>query len=174
MKEETFSITTLNDLLDYNARRFTSAEIQLKNHLPGWINQANSLQLKSILLRYVDFITDHVKKLETFVEKESIKSISLSNRVMKSFIEDADEKLAGCTDIEVKDACLLECVQAINHFKVSMYGTAAAFSKALGMEKEAAVFHLAEVNEKQIDDRLSQLAEHEINRRAKAPLVIPG
>jgi hypothetical protein len=32
--------------------------------------------------------------------------------------------------------------------------------------------HEAEVNEKQIDDRLSQLAEHEINIKAKAPIAL--
>ena len=78
----------------------------------------------------------------------------------------------NCTDAEVKDACLLACIQAINHFKISMYGTAAAFANALDMEKQAAIFHEAEVNEKQIDDRLSQLAEHEINIRAKITYCI--
>jgi len=42
------------------------------------------------------------------------------------------------------------------------------------MEKSGIVFHEAEINEKQIDDRLSQLAEHEINVEAKSPLVLPG
>jgi hypothetical protein len=42
----------------------------------------------------------------------------------------------------------------------------------LNLEKFASVFHEAEINEKQIDDRLSQLAEHEINARAKAPILL--
>ena len=54
-----------------------------------------------------------------------------------------------------------------------MYGTAAAFAKALGNDKFAAIFHEAEVNEKLIDIRLSQLAEQEINSKAKAPIVLP-
>jgi hypothetical protein len=41
------------------------------------------------------------------------------------------------------------------------------------MEKAAQFFHQAEVNEKQIDDRLSQLALYEINSRAKAPITLP-
>ena len=109
-----------------------------------------------------------------FYEEEKIVSLSLTNRVMKAFIEEAEEKLANCTDAEIKDACLLACIQAINHFKISTYGTAAAFANALGMEKQATFFHEAEVNEKQIDDRLSQLAEHEINIKAKTPIVLPG
>jgi ferritin-like metal-binding protein YciE len=93
---------------------------------------------------------------------------------MLAFIEDANEKLNNCADQQVIDACLLASIQGINHFKISLYGTAAAFAKELGMEKFASVFHEAEVNEKQIDDRLSQLAEHEINISAKTPIVLPN
>ena len=168
------TITTLHKLLDYDARKFTSAEIQLKNSLPEWINNAGSLQLKTVLQNYLDFVQKHVQKMDSFFAEEKINSLSLTNRVMRAFIEETEEKLANCTDAEVKDACLLACIQAINHFKISTYGTAAAFANALGMEKQAAIFHEAEVSEKQIDDRLSQLAEHEINIKAKAPILLQG
>ena len=168
------TITTLHNLLDYDARKFTSAEIQLKNILPDWISKAGSLKLKTVLQKYLDFVQQHVQKLEGFFEEEQINSLSINNRVMHAFIEEAGEKLNSCTDAEVKDACLLACIQAINHFKISTYGTAAAFAKALDMQNQAAVFHEAEINEKQIDDRLSQLAEFEINVKAKAPIVLPA
>lgn len=93
---------------------------------------------------------------------------------MLAFIEETNEKLNSCADQKAQDACLLACIQGINHFKISLYGTAAAFAKQLEMEKFASLFHKAEVNEKQIDDRLSQLAEHEINIAAKTPVVLPG
>jgi len=174
MAENNSTITTLRDLLDYDARKFSSAEIQLKNCLPQWINKAGSLQLKTVLQKYLDFVQQHVQKMEEFFEEEKISSLSLTNRIMQAFIEETNEKLSNCTDAEVSDACLLACVQAINHFKISIYGTAAAFANALGMEKVAVVFHETEINEKQIDDRLSQLAEHEINIKARAPIVLPG
>jgi ferritin-like metal-binding protein YciE len=174
MTDNNMKINTLHDLLDYNSRKFTSAEIQLKNRLPEWINHAVSEKLKTVLLKYHDYIQDHVKKLEKFFEQEEINSISVSNRVMRAFIEETDEKLNNCSDSEVKDACLLASIQSINHFKVSIYGTAASFSNTLGMEDHAKLFHEAEINEKQIDDRLSQLAEHEINTKAKAPVVLAG
>jgi hypothetical protein len=40
------------------------------------------------------------------------------------------------------------------------------------MSKYAELFHEAEANEKQIDDRLTQLAEFEINIRAKSPSIL--
>jgi ferritin-like metal-binding protein YciE len=174
MLENNQAISTLHNLLDYDARKFTSAEIQLRKSLPGWIEMATSIKLKMVLQKYADLVQEHVQKMESFIEEEQITSLSLDTRVMKAFIVEADEKLANCIDAEVKDACLLACIQAINHFKISAYGTAAAFANELGMEKPAAVFHEAEVNEKQIDDRLSQLAGHEINVKAKTPIVLTG
>ncbi len=40
------------------------------------------------------------------------------------------------------------------------------------MTEAATIFYEAEVSEKQIDDRLSQLAEYEINVKAKSPSLI--
>lgn len=173
MTENNLTITNLHDLLDYNARKFANAEIQLRNSLNEWMAKTNSLKLKEVLHKYLDFIQQHLQRLESFFEAEQINSLSRTNRIMKSFIEETEEKLNNCADPEVKDACLLASVQDINHFKISLYGTAAAFARELNMEKFAGVFHEAEINEKQIDDRLSQLAEHEINIRAKAPIVLP-
>jgi ferritin-like metal-binding protein YciE len=174
MPENNQAITSLHGLLDYDASQFTIAEIQLKNILPVWISKASSLKLKTVLQRYLDLIQQHVQKMEDFFEEDKIKSLSFKNRVMQAFIDEAEAKLANCTDFATKDASLLASIQGINHFKISAYGTAAAFANTLNMEKQAAIFHEAEVTEKQIDDRLSQLAEHEINVNAKAPIEING
>ncbi len=171
MKENTPGIHGLHALLDYDARKFIIAEIILKNKLPEWINMAGSLKLKNVFQKYQDIVKSHIEQLEIFIE-EDIASLSLNNRIMKAFTEEADEKLGTCSDLAVKDACLLAALQIICHYKISTYGTAAAFAKALGMEKQASVFHEAEINEKHIDDRLSQLAEHEININARAPFIL--
>lgn len=172
MFEPNQPLHTLRDLLDYDMRKFISAEIQLQNSLPKWINTARSVKLKSVLFRYSDVVQQHIKKIEPFIEQEQISSLSVNNQMIQSFIKEMEEKLAWCTDPEVTDACLTASIQAINHYKISMYGTAAAFAKTLGHEEQAAVFHEVEVNEKQIDDRLSQLADFEINKNAKGPFVL--
>ncbi|MBK8090351.1 MAG: DUF892 family protein [Chitinophagaceae bacterium] len=167
------TITTLHNLLDYEASKFSSAEIQLTHVLPEWISKANSEMLKNILQKYLDYIHQHLEKLELIIEEENIISLALTNAVMRTYIEETREKLAMCTDKEVADACLLSSIQTINHFKISAYGTAAAFSNMLELEKTAAFFHEAEISEKQIDDRLTQLAKFEINAKAKFPISLP-
>ena len=168
------TITTLHNLLDYDAGKFTSAESQLLQILPEWIRKTSSVKFKNVLQRYFDFVQHHLQKMEDFFEGERISSLCLTNRAMHAFIDEAEEKLSHCADAGIRDACLLACVQAINHFKISTYGTAAAFANALEMDKQVAIFREAEINEKQIDDRLSQLAEYEINIIAKAPATLPG
>ncbi len=172
MSENNSNITTLHELLDFEGRKFISAEIQLKKVLPQWINIAGSIKLKNLLQKYRDFIEQHIENMQAFYEEEHINSLSLHNKIMEAFIEEAEDKLRSCTDSAVKDACLLAEVQSINHFKISTYGTAASFAYLLGLEKTSEVFHQASVNEKQIDDRLKRLAQYEINGRAKAPLEL--
>lgn len=167
------NINTLHNLLDYDIRKFTIAEIQLQKILRSWINKAGSLKLKTVLQKYQDAVEKHIQKMQGFYEEEGIVSISLYNRVMQAFIDETEEKLNYCSDAAIKDACILASVQSINHFKISTYGTARAFCNTLGLERIAHVFHEAETNEKQIDDRLTQLAEHEINIEARAPIVLP-
>jgi ferritin-like metal-binding protein YciE len=174
MPDTNQSITTLHHLLDYDASKFTNAEIHLRNSLPEWINKTNSLMLKTVLQKYLGFVEEHVHKMEDFFGQEDFNALSLNNRIMQAFIDETNEKITTCTDPEIKDACLLAGIQAINHYKISIYGTATAFARALEMEKHAALFYEAEGNEKQIDSRLSQLAEFEINKKAKTPFVLPG
>jgi len=167
------TITTLHNLLDYEASKFSSAEIQLTHVLPEWISKANSMTLKNVLQKYLDYIQRHLEKLELIIEEEKIISLALTNHVMRTYIEETREKLSLCTDKEVSDACLLASIQSINHFKISAYGTAAAFANMLELGNTAVFFHEAEVSEKQIDDRLTQLAAFEINAKAKSPISLP-
>ena len=166
-------INTLHNLIDYDISKFVSAENELKMTLPKWISIASSFQLKTALQKYLDFVGQHLLRLEEFIDQEEISLLNVNNRIMRVLIEETQEELSHCSNVEVKDACLLARVQAINHFKICLYGTAAAFAKLLELNKSAEIFHEAEINEKHIDDRLSQLAEYEVNLKAKSPIALP-
>ena len=170
---EANTIHTLHNLIDYDISKFLSAEVELKNSLKKWADQANSLQLKGVIHKYLDFVNQHVAGIETFIELEQIGVVDVSNPIMLAFIKDTEECLSYCTNADIKDACLLASIQGINHYKISAYGTAAAFAGLLELERDASIFREAEINEKHIDDRLSQLASYEINIEAKSPVSLP-
>ena len=80
------TITTLHDLVDYDARKLLSAEQQMEHVLPDWINKAGSVVLKSILQQYLDFVKTQNEKVREFVNEENINSLSRVNNVMQSLI----------------------------------------------------------------------------------------
>ena len=169
MEVNNSSISDLGKLLDYDISQCISAENQLHVILPDWINKTTSQKLKAILEKYREFIQQHIQKMETLLDESSSAFRDTKNRIMDAYIKEAEQTMFTCQDMDVRDAALLASIQAINHFKISVYGTAAAFAKVLNMEKQAEVFYWIDINEKHIDDRLSQLAEHEINVKAKDP-----
>jgi len=172
MANDFFSITTLRNLVDYDTMNLAGAEAQLDSILPNWIDKAGSVSLKVILEKYHDYVRQHVQKIQGCINERNINSYTPTINIMQAFILEAREKMNNCTDIEVRDACLLSGIQDINHYKISRYGTAAAFAKSIGNDSSAAVFYNAEQNEKEIDKSLSQLAKQEINIRARAPIVL--
>ena len=166
------TISTLHQLLDHDARKFISAEVILRQALPVWITRCGSLNLKTVLQKYHDEVEAHLVKFEDFVTTEQISSLTLVNGIMEAYVADINDKMHLCSDSEVRDAVLLAGIQLINHYKISIYGTAAAFARALDMEQAATIFYSAEAAEKQTDSRLSQLAEFDINKKARSPFSL--
>ena len=163
---------TLNDLLLEDAKIMINGEKELKSVLSEWISTASSLKLKNILHYYDHFVEHHVENIESCFPNGKINGGIHADIVMKSLIQTTKDKIEKCLDAEVKDACLLASIQKIIHLKICLYGTAIAYAKALEIEKYINLFKEAENNEKQIDQKLSILAEKEINIIAKSPILI--
>lgn len=170
--ENNTTISTLHQLLDYNTQSFVVGEVHLQQALQHWIEKASAVKLKAVFQKYLDHTQQNVTSFEKFIDAEKMNLISNENKILNVLIEDATDRFALCSDPEIKDACLLASVQVINHYKICTYGTAAAYATTLGMEEAAKIFKTAEINEKQIDDRLSQMAEFEINKKATSPIVL--
>ena len=62
MREDIMGLTTLHDLIDFDARKLNGAERQLENILPDWISKASSLSLKNVLQQYLDFVKDNIQR----------------------------------------------------------------------------------------------------------------
>jgi len=170
--ETNTDITCLRRLLGEDSSRLISGEVQLRNNLGDWMSKEQSPLFKAIMDRYLDMTERHIRDLEQFCEDEQLSSVHISNRVIKALMEELNEKLASCSCNEVKTACLLAGIQSINHYKISAYGTAAAYAGAIRLEKAALFFHQAEHDEKIIDEELSRLATREINNKALTPVII--
>lgn len=172
MNTDLLAVTSLQDLLQQYAGKFTSGEVQLKNSLTAWIDKASALALKNILRHYQRLVDKHVNLLLQYHARNELKTLPFNDIVMEAFIKDTNNQLVHCTDNAVLDACLVASMQSINHYKISLYGTAAAYARSIGDSYSASLFYEAKYNESEIDLMLTRLADTEVNLRARSPETI--
>lgn len=122
------------------------------------------------LRQYIVDVERHTKMLQALCQQEEINVPRAANRIIKSIVEEVNEKMSACSCNEVKDACLVSGLQLINHFKVRAYGTGATYAESAGLEDMASILYKASVDERYMDEELTHLAIHEINKKAMTPL----
>jgi ferritin-like metal-binding protein YciE len=165
------TICTLHDLLIYDTRKILDCEEQLIRILPEWMEKVKSSRLKVVLEHYLVYLKYHVDGIRKFFERKKLIDFTVQNNLTYAFIDEVNEKMNDCRDAEIVDALLLSGIQEINHYKICVYGTIAAFAATLDLDISASEFHTNEKDEKDIDSRLSFLAEQEINPLAKSPII---
>jgi ferritin-like metal-binding protein YciE len=72
--------------------------------------------------------------------------------------EDADDA--------VLDAGLIAAAQRVEHYEITAYGTLMAWAKALGRQEALELLGENEREEKEADEKLSELAETFVNQQA--------
>ena len=66
----------------------------------------------------------------------------------------------------MRDAGMLAAAQAVEHYEISRYGTLRAWAEKLGMNEAAQLLEETLQEEKETDEKLTELAESEINVEA--------
>lgn len=167
--EKSENICCLRSLINLNVQEISAGEVMLKGLLPEWVGKENCNSVKLILHDYLDLIETHIEELAIICAREEILSSAANDNIIVSLLPSLEFNLLRCGSPEVKDVYLVAALQIINHVKISLYGSLAAFASSLRLGKAGMFFHQAELDEKNIDDRLSYLAEHILNRSAVDP-----
>ncbi|MFA6245861.1 MAG: hypothetical protein WC615_02900 [Mucilaginibacter sp.] len=85
----------LYKLLDHNAGRYLSAEMQPKKY-PPWVGWAGFASVQRSLLSYLNIVQQHLQKLTAFFERESLCAPALISSAMRAIITCTDEKPDDC------------------------------------------------------------------------------
>lgn len=85
---------------------------------------------------------------------------------MEGLIKEGSETIKEDYD-EVKDAAIIGVAQRVEHYEIAGYGTVRAFAELLGEAEHVSLLEETLNEEKQADEKLTQLAE-EINAAAEA------
>jgi ferritin-like metal-binding protein YciE len=82
---------------------------------------------------------------------------------MEGIVAEGAEMIEEEADAEVKDAGLIAAAQRVEHYEMAGYGTARTYAELLGDREGAKLPQATLEEEKQTDEKLSQLADAAIN-----------
>ena len=157
---------TLHDLYLNELRDLYSAETQLLDALPKMAEAAGSSQLKEAFTGHLKQTEGHVRRLEEIFEALGEEPSGEICKAMQGLIAEGEDYVKASGERDVRDAGLIGAAQRVEHYEMAGYGTTRALAERLG-ESEAAEKLQATLDEEgEADQKLTAIAEGEVNAEA--------
>lgn len=87
---------------------------------------------------------------------------------MEGLVEESKEIIEEVEAGPVRDAALIGAAQKVEHYEIASYGTLAALAKQLGLTSALELLLSTLEEEKLTDEKLSKLAQQDVNQAAGA------
>jgi len=159
---------TLKDLFEHEIKDIYSAEKQLTEALPKMVKAATDSKLKDAFSGHLEETKKQFEEIQAICEELDIKPTSTKCKAMAGLIKECEGMIKEDGDADVKDAGLIACAQRVEHYEISAYGTSVRFAKELGHDKIAKQLQTILDQEYNADQKLDDLAEGRINKKAKS------
>ena len=160
------SMKTMNDLLITFMQDVYYAERQILKALPKMAKASENEELKQALMHHREETQGQVERLERAFEALGKRARGQTCEAIKGLIEEGDEIVEEFEAGTVRDAGILACAQAVEHYEMARYGTIIAWAKAVGADDVARLMQATLDEEKKADTTLNQLAQRRINQQA--------
>jgi ferritin-like metal-binding protein YciE len=142
-----------------------SAETQMVKALPKLAKASSNAELRRGFEEHLRQTSEHVSRLEQIFEMLTEKPTGKKCLGMEGLVKEGSETMQEGYEDAVMDAALIGAAQRVEHYEIAGYGTVRAFAALLGESEQVSLLEETLREEKQTDDRLTQLAER-INSQA--------
>ena len=160
MPNESFKQLYVDELKD-----LYSAENQLVKALPKMAKAATSEELREGFEEHLEQTKGQVQRLETIFQSLNESPKGKKCMGMEGLVKEGSEVMEEDLEDAVLDAALIGAAQRVEHYEIAAYGTVCEFAKVLGETKHASLLEETLEEEKETDEKLTQLAK-EINAQA--------
>ena len=144
------------------------AEKHLTKTLPKMKKKATTDQLKSAIEEHLTQTEEHVRRLEQVFEICGKKAQAKKCDAMEGLSKEGDSVVEETEDGSMtRDAGIIMAAQKVEHYEIATYGSLVQFAKTLGMDKAAEILHKTLDEEKQTDEKLTEIAEWHVNQAAQ-------
>lgn len=160
---------TLRTALIDEIKDLYHAEKQLTKALPKLAKTASHDELRAAFEKHLEETQEQVSRLEQVFDLLDEKPKAKPCRGMAGIIEEGSEIISELDKGPVLDACLIASAQRAEHYEIAAYGTVVAWAQALELDDVATLLQQTLEEEKATDEKLTSLAESDVNSLASAP-----
>jgi ferritin-like metal-binding protein YciE len=160
------ALDTMQELLCEELRDIYNAEQQLVKALPKLAGVATTPSLQDALQDHLAETEGHVRRLEQVFEVLGQKAAGKKCKGMEGLLEEGAEMAEQTGSELVRDAGIISAAQRVEHYEIAAYGCAITHARVLGLEDVAELLEQTLAEEKLADERLSTIAEQEVNGSA--------
>ncbi len=147
-------------------RDLYNAETQLTKALLKMAKASSNSELRRAFEEHLRQTSEHVSRLEQIFELLGEKPTGKKCLGMDGLIKEAAETMREEYDEAVMDAAVIGAAQRVEHYEIAGYGTVREFAELLGEDQHVSLLEQTLEEEKQADEKLTQLAE-QINSQAQ-------
>ena len=158
--------TGLRELFEDSLKDIYWAEKALLKALPKMAKKATSEELIATLNEHLTVTQDQVTRLEEVFTTLGVKAQAKKCEAMEGLIKEANEIMESTAQGVVRDAGIISASQKVEHYEIATYGTLTAFAKILGENEAADLLYQTLTEEKEADEKLTEVAESSINVQA--------
>lgn len=156
---------SLRELYVNELKDLYSAETQLVKALPKMAKASSNAELRQGFEEHLRQTSEHVSRLEQIFEMLGEKATGKKCLGMEGLVKEGAETMSEDYEDALMDAALIGAAQRVEHYEIAGYGTVRAFAEVLGENEHVSLLEQTLEEEKQTDEKLSQLAD-QINSQA--------
>lgn len=161
-------LNTLEELFHHELQDLYSAEKQLVKALPEMAKAAMNPELAAGFEQHLEETRVHVSRLEQTAQELGITLGGHQCRAMEGLLAEGSDMVHEEGEENVRDAGLIGAAQRVEHYEIAGYGTARALALKLDLQAVAERLGQTLAEEKATDQKLTALAESEVNETAQA------
>ena len=160
-------IENLRDLFIVQGREIYDASKQEVSELQKIQEHASNPELKKVLDSQLNIAKNQKIRLQNAFKKMNVSPEGETNEFVSPALKSTHNLIERSKDSEVRDAAIISSIQRLNHSKIASLGALTSYAKQLKFEDYITnSIHEALVEEKNIDKKLTEIAESEINKKA--------
>lgn len=161
------SMETFKELFEETLKDIYYAEKAILKALPKMAKKASSNKLQSAFTKHQKETERQVERLDQVFSLLGKRASGKKCPAIDGIIEEGKEVMKEAKDDTIRDAAMLAAAQSVEHYEISRYGTLVAWAEKMEMSEAAQLLEATLEEERATDQKLSELADSEINVEAE-------